>query len=239
MEFQACGDYHYRNIKQIDNQKLPKKTAKYLFITGDISYSFWIDIEPFYRYCIQGWDKVFVTLGNQEYQCGDPQTTMSEFETIFLDLFRKLNSEYEDERLILLNRSFYDISGTEYRVAGCTLWPQTQAFTFLSGATGETVYQQEDTFLRAMLQSSEEENKKLIILSHWVPTLQAKPSQQFQDQILTNAANNNVFPLERFCIDKSYLFKPPLIMWVCGHIHSPQIVYENKIPIYINCDGLC
>jgi hypothetical protein len=86
--------------------------------------------------------------------------------------------------------------------------------------------QAKDTkFVERMIAECLENDYRLLMVSHFVPTLDVKPE--------TLAVNNyiDLFPYEEFCRDMTNYLKSPICAWVCGHIHEEQIIGI----VHVNC----
>ena len=88
--------------------------------------------------------------------------------------------------------------------------------------------QKNDTeFLRRMIRETKEKGYGLLVCSHFVPTHLIKK----ESPIITS---ENEFPIDFFCRDVSQYLQPPIVAWICGHVHFEQTVIVNDIPVYVN-----
>lgn len=280
MKFQIGGDYHFGrvplNIEQI--KKVLKPEEKQLILTGDIIQAYTKSAHLFYRYCADNWEKVYVMMGNTEYEClhDGAYFSMKQHEFFMKDLLCHINKEVGSEKLIFFQNSYVDISGV--RLAGLTLWPddaitmtlkkeaegkdhiqieylenniilhnentrQSESYpfyfpcvhTYFKGLNTKCDYlmpedffliqEHERVFLKKMIKECSKKELRLIIVSHVPPT-----------DDLVDLGNWKHFNFKFFCRDETKYIVKPIISWICGHVHVPQIVSVNGIPIYINQD---
>jgi hypothetical protein len=86
--------------------------------------------------------------------------------------------------------------------------------------------QEKDTvFIERMIADCEQNGYRLIMVSHFIPTLDVLPE--------TQAINSYIdqFPYEDFCRDMTKYLKKPICAWICGHIHEKQ----TSGIVHINC----
>jgi hypothetical protein len=120
--FQIIGDLHM-SIGIAQPIDLPKPTAKYLIITGDIIQAYIKPAWIFYTHCAAHWEKTFIVMGNQEYE--SPQNlfpiSMEYHEAYMRYMIQCINRQYGD-KLVVLQREFVDLPDLNIRIAGLTLW---------------------------------------------------------------------------------------------------------------------
>jgi hypothetical protein len=122
MEFQVGGDYHFT---ENSFKELPlKMIAKNLILTGDSVFSCTTSAYDFYKYCAQNWEKVYIIMGNQEYETlRDTFPFSMEFQyectRYLVDL---INKEEGAEKLIFIQNSYVDLPEYGLRIMGITLW---------------------------------------------------------------------------------------------------------------------
>jgi hypothetical protein len=87
----------------------------------------------------------------------------------------------------------------------------------------KTMQSDEDSFLDSAMNTT----RRCVVVTHCAPIRDLQ-------LMTTNEAN----AVEYFTRDGESRFNPPLTAWVCGHVHIPQTVYVNLIPLYVNINLL-
>jgi len=125
MEFQVAGDLHFPSSSKItDFSTILCPIKPFLLTTGDIVQPYSESCYTFYTYCAKNWEKIYIIMGNQEYECTSRifhQTMQKQFE-LMLQLIAHINSEVGSERLVCIHNSFVDLPEHSLRIAGLTLW---------------------------------------------------------------------------------------------------------------------
>jgi hypothetical protein len=85
--------------------------------------------------------------------------------------------------------------------------------------------QEKDTaFIQEMMDECSSKGLNLVMCSHFIPTKRIP----------------NVGPFEKEPYDiydylgRDITVQSPISAWICGHVHTPQILNVNGIPIYVN-----
>jgi hypothetical protein len=267
MEFQVAGDLHFTpNSRITDFSTLLPPTKPFLITTGDIVQPSSEACYVFYTHCAKNWEKTYIVMGNQEYECRHKifQQTMQKQFSLMLQLIAHINSEVGCERLICIHNTFVDLPEHSLRIAGLTLWANGTHRPFLkkdmreqstqytndiyrgrslidswiplnytsipasySSISNEDLIelQKKDIeFLDRMIHETVEKGYKLLVCSHYVPTVLIK--------------TDNEHHIEFFSRDIREKIQSPIIAWVCGHVHLEQTVVINNIPIYVNVPSI-
>jgi hypothetical protein len=84
--------------------------------------------------------------------------------------------------------------------------------------------EKETAFIQKMMDECSSKGLNLVMCSHFIPT----------------KAIPNVGPFEKEPYDiydylgREVTVQSPISAWICGHVHTPQILNVNDIPIYVN-----
>jgi len=253
--FQWGGDYHFNarfNSAQMPDFRTsitPK--APFLILTGDIFSTPSMFMYPFLDYCGGGWQKVFIVMGNQEYehpedyvkmsvpQYGpviDEVVTMSDHESIIKNVIRDVNRRFGEEVLVWLTNTYYDFPHTNLRLAGVTLWaddykPSLWVDGVLVGKREKKAIQDaEHAFLASTIEDCKAKGKKLVIASHFMPSNRIQASLYGEYRSM----NPETYPFSGFCTPKEEMFTDPLMAWVCGHVHHEMTFKIDGVPLYVN-----
>ena len=124
-EFQWGGDYHFshHHYKKKFEYYL-KPICKNLILTGDTAHATSYINYAFLSYVAKNWDRVYIIMGNQEYEYCDPAERYSfeACENAMKNTIRAINNQYNEEKLIFIQNTYYDIPDTDIRLIGAVLW---------------------------------------------------------------------------------------------------------------------
>ena len=278
------GDLHFSSLwnrHDFETSLIP--TKPFLLTTGDIVQPYSNMCYNFYSYCARNWEKTYIIMGNQEYECHQRvfHQTMEKQLELMVQLINRINREVGSERLVFIHNTFVDLPEQSLRIAGLTLWSnkadinvlrknvltEGEVFTeFAINGRGFNIatdsgrfggwrpikswdpvdqvdvpvsyatltnddlveLQKNDIeFLHRMIRETSEKGYRLLVGSHYVPTCLIKKESPI-------IPAENEFPIDFFCRDVSNYLKPPIVAWVCGHVHLEQTVIVNGIPVYVN-----
>ena len=252
--FQWGGDYHFNThyTKEVpDFSKILTPKAPFLVLTGDIFSTPSIFMYPFLDYCGYHWQKVFIVMGNQEYEHPEqyvkmsvPQygaiideiVTMSEHETIMKNVIKHVNKRFGEEVLVWLTNTYYDLPNTDLRLAGVTLWadeykPNLWVDGVVAGKREKKAIQAaEHAFLTSVIEDSKAQGKRLVIASHFMPSNRIQASLYGEYKSMSP----ETYPFSGFCTPKEEMFTDPLVAWICGHVHHEMTFKIEGIPLYVN-----
>lgn len=225
------------------------KTASYIALLGDIcTIQFKDRLKSFFAY-LKSLDYlgVFYLPGNHEfYSKKNVGEVDNELESLCLEC-----------GVIYVNKKTFDIPGSDYRIAGCTLWTEilaeqscepemkgssdfkmihSNSQSPISFAEYNALHRDHQNFLLKQIDAARQERKKLIIFTHHKPTLKrgilpSSASSMFQSSEKTSSV------FESNC---DYLFMAPVICWFYGHTHATEehgSLTVNGIPVYSNQVG--
>jgi hypothetical protein len=249
MEFQVAGDLHVQpgsSIKDFSTILSPNKP--FLLTTGDIVQPYSQTCYTFYTYCATNWDKTYIIMGNQEYECTSRvfhQTMQKQFE-LMLQLIAHINSEVGSERLVCIHDTFIDLPEHSLRIAGLTLWADKTRTSQLK----KDVLKEGETYtdVRVMNGSFTVKHKKGeygggASVDSWSPfkyaTLPALYSS-IEDEDLIELQKKDIEFIDRMIhetTEKGYR------LLICSHYvpttlikkESPIISSENEFPIDFFC----
>jgi len=124
-DFQWGGDYHFshENYRKKFEYYL-KPICKNLILTGDNTHATSYTNYTFLSYVAKNWEKVYIIMGNQEYEYCDPAERYSfeACENAMKNTIKVINSTYNEDKLILVQDTYYDIPNTDIRLIGAVLW---------------------------------------------------------------------------------------------------------------------
>ncbi len=171
---------------QSRTRKLP------LFLAGDIGNPKKPNYAEFLGHASDRYARVFLVPGNHEFW-GQRQETAEANKRI-----RALADSLPN--VSFLNRQAVEFQGAI--VAGCTLW---------TPATCAREYIEDIFFLHKQIKRAELLRKKLIIMTHHLPT---------RELIDRRYANSSRYKLENWASRSESVFSPSISAWICGHTHD-------------------
>lgn len=202
-------------------------------LIGDIG---WIKEESYWNFirrCASMYQIVFIILGNHEHY-------FHEIHELPCEVSKCLHDRYLPNVYLLQNQS---IEFANCIVWGSTLWSKVSMNAFIqmndsrvikdkSSNTGVlrmgTVYEYHNKAVANLEQTMDFATKKqkpLIVLTHHAPLMEMN-----DDYINSSTASG-------YATDLSYLFKAPILTWICGHTHRNVSIIKNNIRCYANCYG--
>lgn len=229
ISFQIISDIHLET--GIYHQLKPK--APYLILAGDIGYPETQIYKDFMKQCSKKFKKIFYTSGNHEYYNKNNKNIKSiqEIEESIKTVCLQFDNIY------YLQNSYYDLDDN-LRIVGTTLWSDIKIhkddFNDYSNiyksdkqliTTIDTInmFNKNKEYLENIIRSSD---KNILIITHHLPSYEMILSEyKFSEYISYYASNIE------------YLFKKPVIGWVCGHSHGFNKKNINDIPCIINAIG--
>lgn len=210
----SCPEKH-----DISNYFSPTNKADYLFLLGDIGNPFQDTYLHFLQSCINyGYKKIFIIAGNHEM-----------YNNTVEDAVVKLHELCKDnDTLVFLNESTYDLPELNLRIAGTTLWSKvvdeqmSNVRCFISdhrAIKGWSVEHNNNThancveWLKKETERAEHDGKKLIIMTHHAPLLNSCHPKHI-GSVLSSAFE---IDLSRFIVSN-----PHITLWLYGHTHYSQ-----------------
>jgi predicted MPP superfamily phosphohydrolase len=239
--FQIASDVHL----EFYGKKRPHivKHGDFLALLGDIGKPFVPSYKEFLQEQANQFEKVFVIMGNHEYY--NARKTQDKI----LEQARKICSEIENVHL--LERDAFQLTD-EYVLLGCTLWSpiEPNVVPFMNdfikiNVTNENGVKRKllrDDYIRwhhrdlfwleENIQRIRDENekagngkKRIIVLTHHAPL--KVMSGVYQGSPQSSA----------FVSQLAYLFKPPVVAFANGHVHSNCDFTFNGIRCVSNAMG--
>lgn len=239
---QYISDLHVDYIKDIN--KLPdiKPISNNLIIAGDIGKPEHEHVFKFLRTISERFDKIFVVLGNHDYDCNalvDKNKFLS---------YNPINNElYNSFRNITLLDNQYTFLDKNTIIAGTTLWSNPE-FLIRNYETNKKfsgniipknmhllknsidyhleLHNQSLRFLKHTLETNLDKN--IIVVSHYVPSFKL---------IEKKYKLSNPIGTELFASNLDYIIRNPIKAWICGHTHSVLDLEINKVRCCINAFG--
>jgi predicted phosphohydrolase len=226
--FHLISDIHleYQNFFDI------KPKAPYLLLPGDIGYPETMIYQDFINQCSNKFEKVFYTSGNHEYYKNKKSDVRSikEIDSIINNICNKYpNVHY-------LQNDHYDFD--DLRIAGTTLWSNVQKNDIMINDYSNIykeykqlitvtdtleMHNESKKYLESLIETSP---KPVLIMTHHLPSY-----EMILPMFKSSPYNSH------FASNLEYLFKKPVISWVCGHSHGFNKKIINGIPCTMNSIG--
>ncbi len=201
-------------------------------LLGDIGKPFAPSYHTFLTQMSQQFDNVFVLLGNHEYY--NVNWTPVE---VFTAKAREVCATFDNVHL--LERETFDIT-EKTRILGCTLWSSIDCtaamglndFRMISTNKGKLTlaeyfmwHSRDVTWLESQLAQCITDGKKAMVLTHH------GPCKAMSGRFLGSQLN------PAFVTDLERLFRPPVVAFASGHVHSNVDVTVNGIRSVSNALG--
>jgi len=238
-KFQLISDIH---LEQRVNIEI-KKMADYLILAGDIGYPEQDIFKNFMKINSNKFKKIFYITGNHEYYQNWKQSTKLKINTITEtnQIIKNILAECGDN-IYFINNDHYDID-EKIRIVGTTLWSNifsnslklSDSFEIYSDDNElitfdyiRKLHNENKEFIKKQIQIAKNENKKLIVCSHHLPSF-SLILQEYKEK----------YPkyVSQFASDLDYLINEPIIVWCAGHSHGFNKLKINNVDCYINAYG--
>ena len=212
---QLVSDIHLEKTKKYSNFK---QTSGTLALCGDIGNPMSPTYKKFIHKMSKKYQRVLLISGNHEYyQRGHNLSIESPIINIIDNQINAIVKKYRN--VYYLNNKTINLWG--YTIAGTTLWSK-----YKNVNQYETIIPQEYKKNVEWLSNTINNNNKLIILTHHLPTEKILYKYKYK--------NNQ----DRFVSDLEYLIKDPVKYWFCGHSHIQNEIMLNGVKIAINANTL-
>jgi hypothetical protein len=204
-----------------------------LLIAGDVGDPFHENFHVFIKRMSDKFSKVIFVAGNHEYDCGNlfDQNKYNDHTTQMKIIFKQLPNVF------FLDNETHQINN-DIIIAGTTLWSnpmlnqnEFDKLFYKRKITSEQYHTHlkkhynSVNFIKDV--SSKYSDKKIIALSHFVPTFKL-----IDDKYLVKG-----HPNKWFVSDLNHLIKKPIRAWICGHSHSIMSKQINNVYCAINAYG--
>lgn len=222
-KIQILSDLHLESPAAYDVFEIAP-TAEYLALLGDIGYTRDVGLLEFLRKHLGKFKIIFYVLGNHEAYHSSYAASKQNLLTLQAETEHQASG-----RFVLLDKTRYDLSPT-VSILGCTLFSKITAaqkdfvnfglndFYSIKDWTVEMHVQEHESDLRwlnAEVQKlkEEESNRKVIIMSHYSPTTDARAidpkhkSSNISSGFMTDLSQETCFSSE--CV----------AVWAFGHTH--------------------
>ncbi|TVY34875.1 Uncharacterized protein LOCC1_G008748 [Lachnellula occidentalis] len=243
--FQILSDLHLEVGQQYSTFEIPP-SAPYLILAGDIGRL--IDYDSYLAFLArqtQGFEKVFLVLGNHEFyglsfSAGLEQAQKLELEPIL------------NRKMVLLHQKRFDGPNSSISILGCTLWStipddarqvvQMRVKDFekikdWSVDKHNAAYEADIAWLKgqiADIQKAYKSNRKkqpertTVIVTHHAPSIQETASPQHVDNPWSSAFATDLLNGEDWCNVK---------LWVFGHTHFTTEFVKHGVRVVGNQRG--
>ena len=203
------------------NIKVPpiNKRGDYLAICGDVGTPRHISFKKFFDEYSKKYDKIFFVAGNHDYDCSPlfNKNKVIENKKIINDIFSNYNNVY------FLDNNIHNIND-DVIIAGTTLW--THPVTNKHYPDHIERHINDVCWLNNVCQNNL--NKKIIVLSHYVPTFKLIDKYYME---------RGIYKTSWFATNLEHMIKPPIVAWLCGHTHSVTEKNINGIYCGVNAVG--
>lgn len=220
---------HPIKLKKIVEKIIP--IAPICVLAGDIGYPF----HPYYSQFLEEMSKKFNHIllihGNHEYyQLGKNKgKTMNEILEKTKEIVKSLPNVH------FLHNSYVDID--DIRFIGSVLWTELKNPKALVNDARSIqeftvdhfnqIHEENKTFIRNTIEQSRDENKRIIMITHHLP------SYELIDQSFVKYGDYN----QCFASSCDEFINDPVILWIYGHTHLPNVQMINNIKCVANPIG--
>ncbi len=228
VQFQVMSDLHlemYKNEVLSDRFIVP--TEDYLILAGDICHlNFGDRLANFLIDLCRKFKKVYYVLGNHEFYRTEGYTTLSIQDCY--EKFYEIKSRIPN--LYLLDKK-YDIIDNVC-IIGCTLWSYTdyvpKYIVRIEGINTQlyrNMFNSDLRFIEEKIEYCKRHRLKLIVVTHYPPTLHAISKHKSKRMISLLASSTLTTKKDRFAslyaTDLSRLLSSDKVhTWVFGHVHK-------------------
>ena len=235
---QYASDLHLDNETPAFSMIL-KPVAPVLALCGDIGDPFSKVYYDFLKWCSERWSTIFLVTGNHEYFS---EETMDSVE-------QKIGEVCSELGIIFLQKGIYREEKYKLIVVGCTLWssPDVRRWDRIAdgfigdpGARGDykfihkydeytnfkrpvhpsdivLINREHISFLEKVCKDAYINGWRVLVLTHHLPTRLLNSEKHKNNPLTTCYAN-----------DLDYMFKEPIVAWICGHSHNANTIRINN-----------
>ena len=232
MRIQLISDLHLECYKKLPSI-IPK--SNYLALCGDIGYPFENHYNEYISLVSKIYEKVFVVSGNHEYY--NYKHTMEEIDDQIEKVIKQYNNVYYlnndehivDDIVILGTTLWSDVSKEEVYIKQMMndynkIYFNNPHKTFITPKHVTQLFHNNVSWLGHKI--LEHRHKKIVILSHHLPSFQLI-SEKYKDS-KTNCA---------YASNLEYLLHDHVVAWLCGHTHIANEVKINQCLCVVNPRG--
>jgi predicted phosphodiesterase len=232
MHIQYVSDIHLEFMTKLPSIKV---MADVLCLSGDIGYPYSGIYKDFIIKMSNTFKKIFIITGNHEYyMLGKNQGhTIDEINNKIVSLIK----EYNLHNITFLNNSWEEYEG--YIFAGTTLWSKIPSQNIndihcmndfkqinnMSYYVYNVLHKLACKFIENLIANADK-NKKIIMLTHHLPSFELL-DEQYKD------SNYNCF----YASNSDKYFVEPIKAWIYGHTHVPNKKNINNIQFVCNPKG--
>lgn len=228
VKIQYISDIH---IDTHTNMPDIRPVSNYLAICGDIGQPYAKNYKLFIKEQSKKFEKVFVVPGNHDFDLGPMyrKDRVDKWEPYIKNICDEFNNVY------YLNRGTHHLNNN-ILIIGSILWSKPMPLP-------QTIWEKDNRMKQIFIDHMDQHNlhvdwisntidqnsdKKILILTHFVPTLKL-----IEEKYLLKGKYTNSW----FATDLEYLIKKPVKAWICGHTHSVQQCKINDVYCAVNALG--
>lgn len=241
MKFQIISDLHLEYYYELpDINKIFKKAAPNLILTGDVCYfkhpnflKFFTEVSKLYQY-------IFYIPGNHEYYAHYeiPDISYSEIDFLIQEKLKHFKN------IFFLQKNYIDIGNII--IGGTTMWCKTDKDPIHSPdckllenayfmkirnkyipvmSKIKKINKDQTNWLKDFIKIAKEKQKKIIVLTHYLPSINC-----INEKYKTSPLNEYYYtPCDDLFESVDY--------WIAGHTHTPIDIEQDNCRIIINPVG--
>lgn len=215
-EIQYCSDVHVDHRKKIPTI-IP--TTGTLMLAGDVGLPTHKHVYDFFKMLSENFDTIYYTPGNHDYGCS--KTYDHILYSKYYPIVKEIIGNFKN--VILLDNDVIEHNDNVV-IVGTTLW---SAPNVCLDKKSQDHYKQHLECVKFInLAKNIYHNKKIIIMSHYVPT-----HRLIEEKYHDHPSNSY------FVTDLEYLMTNPIHTWICGHTHSVGECDVGDVKCLINAHG--
>lgn len=223
MRIQFCSDLHLEINDRKEFPELLEPVAPVLALLGDIGDPESELFQSFLTWCCRHWSQVLLVPGNHEFWRMKPQTKKT-IESV-LQQFQGFEKQFPNLR-ICWRQKLQSEDGVI--LLATPLWsrpsegvlPHEMEHAWVDrdrSFDAETLHKLHEADLKWLQQELKlAKHKTVVVLTHYAPTL------MLVDSRMVHGADASLY-----ASDLDTLLRPPIVAWVCGHIHQSVSWLKN------------
>jgi predicted phosphodiesterase len=242
--FQVCSDLHLEFHHKVTLKHFVKHSARHLIIAGDLGspHRNFQTYLSFLQQASKKFEKVFIISGNHSCYNSTLEGTKRTIEMIvanFSNVYFLNNScyEFENDPVVLIGTTLWSkvldeekhkvvSSLNDYNMIYQDNLDENQKLTHITTKDSNNEFEKNKNWLTAEIEKYRLLNKRIIIITHHLP------SYQFIAPRYENSGVNSAF-----ASNLEHLFAPPISHWIFGHTHHHVETTINGVKFICNPRG--